>query len=133
MRLTTSLRRAGRLDHALRALVALDGATAEHPCKLGDLLERSPAPRKFLAHILGALTHGGLVGSTRGNRGGYWVTRPLSEITVLDVIEALGDEATDGERPDTLTALWDAIDANVRDLLGSLSLADLGGVRTSAS
>lgn len=135
-RLTTSLRRAGRVEHALRATLALAGADAEHPRKLGELLERSPGPEKFLAMILGRLRQQGIVASTRGSRGGYWLTRPTTEITVLDVVEALGpdDDATAdgpdaadgaGTDPPTVAALWDAVDDRVRDLLGSVTLADL--------
>lgn len=134
--LTTTLRRAGRVDHALRAVLALDGADAAHPRKLGELLDRSPGPEKFLAAILGRLRQEGIVASTRGSRGGYWLTRPLTEITVLDVVEAM--RATDAADPDrsaaaeagvrpiaAVTSLWDEVDQRVRELLGGTVLADL--------
>lgn len=134
--LTTTLRRAGRVDHALRAVLALDGADARHPRKLSELLQRSPGPEKFLAAILGRLRQEGIVASTRGSRGGYWLTRPLTEITVLDVVEAMS--ATDAADADhsaaaetdvrpivAVTTLWDEVDHRVREVLGTTRLADL--------
>jgi Rrf2 family protein len=129
---TASLRRSARVDHALRALLALDGSSAGEPCKLAELTARSPGPQKFLAMILAELRQGGIVDSTRGSRGGYWLARPLAEITVLQVVEALGRGA--GAEPGAgavdpgdgfSTAFWGAIDDRVSGFLATLSLADL--------
>ena len=133
--LTTTMRRAGRVDHALRAVLALEGADARNPRKLADLLERSPGPEKFLATILGRLRHEGIVASTRGSRGGYWLTRPLTQITVLDVVEAMAasdDDTANVTDPSVhqlaaVSDLWDAVDHHVRALLRATSLADLTG------
>ena len=140
-RLITSLRRAGRLELALRTVIALDGSTVDHPHKLGQLLERQPGPEKFISAILGALRQGGVVDSNRGSRGGYWLNRPLAEITVLDVLAALGPidavRAVDGDAATvavgSVDALWDAVDDRVGELLGAISLADLALPATAAT
>lgn len=44
---------------------------------------------RFSLKILGKLVHGGLVKSYKGNRGGYELARPASEISVKDVINAV--------------------------------------------
>ncbi|MCU1356217.1 MAG: BadM/Rrf2 family transcriptional regulator [Acidimicrobiales bacterium] len=133
-RLTTSLRRTGRLEHALRAVIALDGTTAEQPCSLPELLRRSPGPRKFLSTILGSLCQGGVVGSTRGSHGGYWLARPLAEISVLDVVRAVGPPGADPIHPDdpdeALRLMWASVDDRLGELLAAMSLADLAATST---
>jgi Rrf2 family protein len=43
----------------------------------------------YLAKVLQALTHAGLVRSARGKLGGYGLKRPASEITLADILKAL--------------------------------------------
>ena len=56
------------------------------PCsqlaKLGDM------PERFLLQVLRTLVNQGLLRSTRGVDGGYRLTKPLSQITLLDIVEA---------------------------------------------
>jgi len=54
-----------------------------------DIAERMDVPQDFLAKILKKLVREKLAASTRGSRGGYALGRPASEITFLDVIEAV--------------------------------------------
>ena len=44
---------------------------------------------RFALKILGKLAQRGVVASFKGNRGGYELARPASEITLLDVISAV--------------------------------------------
>ena len=46
-------------------------------------------PRQYLEQLLGNLRRAGLVSSVRGSQGGYQVTRPPGDISVLDVIDAM--------------------------------------------
>jgi len=45
-------------------------------------------PERFLLQVLRSLVNHGILVSTRGVDGGYRLSRPASEITLLDVIEA---------------------------------------------
>jgi Rrf2 family protein len=45
-------------------------------------------PERFLLQVLRTLVNQGLLKSTRGVDGGYRLARPLSQITLLEVIEA---------------------------------------------
>ena len=44
---------------------------------------------RFSLKILGKLVSSGIVESYKGNRGGYELARPASEITLKDVIDAV--------------------------------------------
>jgi Rrf2 family protein len=91
-------------------------------------------PERFLLQVLRTLVNQGLLRSTRGVDGGYRLARPLSQISLLDIVEA-----TDGpihpELPQVsglsspaqrklAEALGD-IAADAKKRLGSVSLATL--------
>ncbi len=91
---------------------------------------------RFLENILGELRTHGLVHSRRGSDGGYWLARAPDAITLADVIRAVeGPLATvRGEPADELTyhggaaaleRVWLALRANIRQVLESVTLADV--------
>ena len=54
-----------------------------------EIARQMSVPEEFLAKILKTLVKASLVRSTRGARGGYALARPASQITFLEVIEAV--------------------------------------------
>ena len=57
------------------------------------LAEYHGVPPAYLAKTMQALSRAGIVESVAGPRGGYRMSRPASEVTVLDVVLAVeGDE-----------------------------------------
>jgi Rrf2 family protein len=58
------------------------------------LAEYHGVPAAYLAKHLQALARAGIVETTKGPRGGYRLARSASEITMLDVVEAI-----DGAEP----------------------------------
>jgi Rrf2 family protein len=76
-----------KAGYALRALAIMarrGGSSSIH-----ELSERERIPVKFLEQILLTLRHAGLLSSKRGVGGGYALARAASEISVLDIIQAL--------------------------------------------
>jgi Rrf2 family protein len=132
------MRVSAKADYAVRALVELAaaGASEEAPAK-GELLAAAQViPIRFLENILGELRVHGLVHSRRGSDGGYWLAQAPNEITLAEVIRAVeGPLATvRGESPDEVEYLggceplrdvWLALRANVREVLESVTLADV--------
>ena len=78
-----------RTLYGLRALVTLAGARSNEPMSIQLIAEREQLPAKFLEGIMADLKRGGFVRSKRGANGGYLLTTPASEVTVLDVIRHL--------------------------------------------
>jgi Rrf2 family protein len=54
-----------------------------------EISQATSAPKSFTAKILQKLIKGGFVKSFRGVKGGFMLSRPPVEITLLDVIEAV--------------------------------------------
>lgn len=74
--------------YALYAALELARADAGEPVPVAWVAERYGIPEGPLAKVLQQLVRAGLAVGTRGAGGGYRLTRPASEITVLDVIAA---------------------------------------------
>ena len=75
-------------EYALRAAVYL----AMHPEGLvgsGLLAKHTKVPHGYLSKVLNDLVDAGIANSRRGPSGGFCLARPASEITVLNVINAV--------------------------------------------
>ncbi len=75
-------------EYALRAIVAIaqsDGQAVVTP----TIADRTKVPAGYLPKILQLLRRAGLVDSKRGLGGGFTLTRPPSEISLLDIVDAV--------------------------------------------
>ncbi|MEU4678138.1 Rrf2 family transcriptional regulator [Micromonospora sp. NPDC023737] len=86
------MRLSGGVESALHCCVAL--TAADGPVPAARLAELHGVSATYLAKQLQALSRAGLMHSVQGKSGGYVLTRPPAEITVLDVVEAI-----EGPRP----------------------------------
>jgi Rrf2 family protein len=75
-------------EYALRAMVAL--ATGKQTARTAlDLARESKVPFDYLSKILNSLSRAGLVSAQRGRGGGFQPTLPASDVTVLQVVDAV--------------------------------------------
>lgn len=120
------------MDYASRALVHL---ARKHD---GDSVQRSEAiaesegiPPSFLAQILHELKRLGLVTSRRGKTGGWKLTRPPAEITLLNVVEGLEPEVLEplpkanGESGAAVSRIWEEVREGSREILARNTLEKL--------
>ena len=131
-----------KVDYALRALVHLAGQDKDRGCTLRDMATHTAVSPQFLAKIVEDLAHRGIVRSRRGPRGGYVVGRPLADVSVYDVMEAvegpitlnkcLGgyDECSQNSHCQ-MTAVWRKAQDRLIEVLASTTLADIGKRRRS--
>lgn len=120
--------------YALQATMLLAESGSEHPVPCSRLSDAGKMPERFLLQILRNLVTHDILDSTRGVDGGYKLRRSASEISVLDVIEAIegpvnpklpeGNGLTDASRKIMTTKLTELAAAS-RDQLGSVKIADL--------
>jgi Rrf2 family protein len=82
-----------KTDYALVALahLARHAPDAEAATSARAVAEAYGLPAAMLANLLKALHRAGLVASTRGASGGYYLARPAEAITLADVIAAIED------------------------------------------
>lgn len=76
--------------YALRAVVALAKSySADEVLVISEIAKRERIPKKFLEQILLELKHRGIVESRRGKAGGYFLSRPPSQITFGEVLRII--------------------------------------------
>jgi len=98
------LRISRKIDYGLRAMIYLASIPAEAVVPFREIARQMDVPEDFLAKILKTLVDQGLVRSTRGPHGGYALARASSDISFLEVIEAV-------EGPVAVNVCLDADDA----------------------
>lgn len=104
-----------RTDYAVRAMLSV---TAEQPrlVKAASLAATQDIPLSFLQGILLDLRRAGLLHSHRGVDGGYSLGRPAEEITVGDVVRAVGGALTTVRGLPTTNAFYHGAAAGLRDV-----------------
>lgn len=75
--------------YALQAVLLLAEIPAKGPVPCNRIAIAGNMPERFLLQILRSLVNHGILDSTRGMDGGYWFRRSLSDISLLDLIEAV--------------------------------------------
>ncbi len=75
-------------EYALRAIVYLADQN-ETPHTTQQIAEVTHVPAGYLAKVMQALSRAGLVHAQRGLHGGFTLAHPATELTVLDVVQAV--------------------------------------------
>ncbi|GAB4367652.1 MAG: Rrf2 family transcriptional regulator [Acidobacteriota bacterium] len=128
-------------DQCLRCLARI--AAGDGRVTIGRIAESEGLSVENTAKILGRLREAGLIESHRGKDGGYTLVRPAEEISVSDVLTAIGGELFESERCTGSAAvdpcihesccgirpIWATLGDLMHALLASISLADLVGDR----
>jgi len=129
MRLTTK----GRF--AVTAMIDLDMRGEGGPVALASVSERQKISLSYLEQLFGKLRRYKLVDSVRGPGGGYCIARPLSLVTVADIIRAVdeqldatqcgGRENCHDEHRCMTHELWSTLNSKMYEYLSSVTLAEL--------
>ena len=78
-----------RIDYAMRICRVLHDGKVHN---VREICQAEEIPKAFAYKILRELEMAGLVKSERGNQGGYYLNRPLSELTLYDVVNITEDD-----------------------------------------
>jgi Rrf2 family protein len=78
-------------DYAVRAMldIATQADGDEERARTHEIAQRQDIPPALLAKLVPLLVRAGLLDSQRGARGGLALARPASEISLLEIIEAV--------------------------------------------
>lgn len=129
MKLTTK----GRF--AVSAMVDLAQHEGQGPVPLATIAERQEISLSYLEQLFARLRRAGLVVSSRGPGGGYRLAKPIEEITIAAIVDAV-DETIDTTRcggkenchHDQICAthhLWENLNTKIYDYLASVTLAQV--------
>lgn len=129
MRLTTK----GRF--AVTAMIDLALRQHTGPVTLAGIAERQRISLSYLEQLFGKLRRNHLVSSVRGPGGGYCLAKPMTHVSVADIIQAV-DETLDAtqcggkgdchdDHPCMTHNLWTSLNQKMFEYLRSVSLQDL--------
>lgn len=75
-------------EYAFRAAVFLCEAKGRRvPAQ--EIAEATHVPVRYMSKVLQTLTEAKLIESQRGPSGGFWLTRDPSELSLLDIVQAI--------------------------------------------
>lgn len=78
-----------KIEYGTRAMIFLASLPDGITTSFREIARQMDIPEEFLAKILKTLVKAKLVKSVRGSHGGYSLAVPASQVTFLDVIEAV--------------------------------------------
>src|SRR5262245_29908824 len=111
-------------EYGLRCLVHLAAATSDRPLTVHEIAEREGLSAPYAAKLMNLLREAGLVDSVRGRAGGYYLTRPAVDITVSEILAALGGQIFESHFCDRFPGEEDACvhlgDCSIRSLWGTI-------------
>jgi len=135
--------RMGKLtDYATVVLASLAQEPARHRAA-AELAERTRLSRPTVSKVLKGLQRAGLVISSRGSQGGYWLARDPSKITAAEILDAFegpiaitecsGASSHCGiEHLCRVGSAWQRVNAAIRRALEDVTLHQLAGLDSSA-
>jgi Rrf2 family transcriptional regulator, cysteine metabolism repressor len=109
--------------YAVRALTELARVGGAGPVPIGEIARRRDIPVQFLEGMFATLRRAGILQSQRGVKGGYSFAREPTQVTVLEVVEAL-EGALDSEAIGD-DELWAEAIGALRDKLRAVTVADI--------
>ena len=123
-------------DYALRAMIHLAERCDRGPISARKVARSEQISPQFASKIMQKLQAAGLVASTMGPKGGFVLAGPATEITLLDVIQAVQGPVSVSDcifsrdvcprRPRCpISARLAGLQRMIEDYLRSISLADL--------
>ena len=135
-----ALRLTNAADYAIRSMLYIASLPEDRVVLRSEVADAQNVPSSFLAKILRGLSRAGLLRSSRGVHGGFALARPASEISLLDVVEALeGPMALTACIPDPdnceysancpANAVWVNVQEKIAEALGSANLEMLVSAR----
>jgi Rrf2 family cysteine metabolism transcriptional repressor len=75
--------------YGTRAMLDLALHHGERPIQLRDIASRQQISERYLEQLALTLKAGGLLKSVRGAKGGFTLSKPPSEIRLIDIVQTL--------------------------------------------
>lgn len=130
MKLTT------RSRYGIRAILDLAKNFKNRPVSIKEISERQNISQRYLENIFHDLKNAGILESSKGKGGGFYLAKPLKDITVLGIIEILEGEMaiveclSEGFYCDMYEGcltnkMWSRLNESIRQSFANVNLGDV--------
>ncbi|MDH4185466.1 MAG: Rrf2 family transcriptional regulator [Nitrospira sp.] len=129
-----------KATYGIMAAVDLAMHRGTAPVQAKSIARRQAIPARFLEQVLHGMKKAGLVSSQRGAQGGYVLSKKPSEVSVVEILEALDGpllppNSAAGRtpvrrlsKPDMLLGkMWEQVCQAERHVLEAISVEELAG------
>lgn len=106
------------VEYGMRAVLYL--AEKGSTCSSREVAEEMAIPRDYLIQLAQLLRNAGIIHARPGKNGGYSLAKDASEISMLDVLNALQNDRPRSERKDDLQQASDLL----QDIIAACSKAE---------
>ena len=126
-----------RATYGIMAAVDIAMRVGTAPVQAKSIARRQAIPARFLEQVLHGMKKAGLVSSVRGAQGGYVLLKKPSEVSVVEILEALdgpllhpnsgaGSPQRRLSKPDMLLGkVWEQVYQAERHVLEAISIEEL--------
>ena len=131
---TDSMKLTTRGHYSVKALLDLSLQPEGGPDSVKAIAMRQDLPAPYLEKLLIEMRRAGLVKSVRGSQGGYQLARHPDQISLGQILEAVGETIdplphyypNSGQAEDWVTfSLWKRLHQKLKEALYNITLADL--------
>lgn len=125
-----------KCELALQAVLFLSTKDKSEAFNSGAISEQLKIPKEFVSKVLQQLTKVGIVGSKKGNSGGFYLKKDPADIRLIHIVEAidgmevfnkcvLGFPNCSGENPCPVHYQWGKLRDEAFAMLSTETLAEL--------
>ena len=123
-----------KTEYALRALSELALSQSDKPLSIAEICSKQYLPHKYVEQLFRKLKKSELVVSSHGAQGGYNLTKPASEISLKNIMQAVDENYLKNFCSDKTRAehclgtkcgfhqLWDEIRSDLETYFDSIKL-----------
>lgn len=122
--------------YAVRAMVELTLKDNKEPVKLKDIADSQDISLKYLEQVMFPLRVRGYVKTLKGSQGGYLMSKPPEQITILEIVECVEGSMSPVECADNpdickrkkicaAREVWVGLKDAISTELSKITLADL--------
>ena len=123
--------------YALRIMIFLAENYPLGPIPIKDIADKEMLPLKYTEQIMNKLVKSGLVNATRGNRGGYRLTKLPQHYTVNQIVKVMEifktvTPCSDSKNVQCANAhkcvaadVWQLLQSTIDELLDNITLLDI--------
>jgi Rrf2 family transcriptional regulator, cysteine metabolism repressor len=118
-----------KIKCALRVMMYLS-TTPQTTITVQDIYEKEIVSKRYLEQVFADLKHHGFITSVKGKKGGYYLSKQPSDITLKDLVLAADSSLFSNESPSFYTKndMEELLDAHIWEPLNEIILTHLSEI-----